>query len=205
MVKRGDCINNPVTGERIQFLQTAEDTDGGLLKLMVTVKPDSVRRAALVHPVQVVHFSVSSGTLNLITGNVEHRLSGGQVIEIPCGTPYSWWNGGEDELISTIEFQPALNTEDVFMSLFALAMDGKTDTKGMPNFLQSAVISRKYKHEVYMAKPSIKIQKLISVLTAWLGRLLGYKADYPYQPTIVLETSSKNGELAPVPIENRCE
>ena len=32
MARKGDVIENPVTGERITFLETSESTDGGLLR-----------------------------------------------------------------------------------------------------------------------------------------------------------------------------
>jgi hypothetical protein len=52
MVKTGDIIENPITGEKIRFLQTAEDTGGSLLQLPLVVKPCGLVAAAHIHPTQ---------------------------------------------------------------------------------------------------------------------------------------------------------
>ncbi len=206
MVHKGDCINNPVTGERIEFLQTSEDTDGGLLQILRTVKHGGYVGASQIHPVQDVRFLVKSGSLHV---KVDHRdldLAVGEEYVVPHGVPYTWWNEGVEDLRIVMEFRPALQTEDMFISLYALARAGKTDEDGMPNLLQSAAMSRKYKYEVFMAKPSIRIQKLFLNVLSWFARLFGYHADYPHQrAVIVLESGQRDGELATVPVEIRCE
>jgi quercetin dioxygenase-like cupin family protein len=205
MVKKGDCINNPITGERVEFLQTSEDTDGGMLQIMLTARPSKYVGAQLVHPVQEVRFNVKSGTLKVNVAGDEHVLTSGQELVIPRDTPHAWWNGGEDDLKTLIEFHPALQMEDLFTTLFALARAGKTNKMGVPNLFQMAAMSRKYKYEVFLARPSLRIQKLIFLSTAWLAWLIGYQADYPYQrDTIVLESGTVEGELATVPVDNRC-
>ena len=46
MIRKGDTIENPVTGERITFLSTSADTDGEAVVIETVVKPDGfVRRA----------------------------------------------------------------------------------------------------------------------------------------------------------------
>lgn len=204
MAKRGDVIENPITGERMQFVQTAEDTDGGLLQLMLTVKPKGFVAAAHIHPIQEERILVKSGTLRLRAGDEESLLTKGQTGVIARGTQHVWWNDGADELNALVEFRPALQIEDLFISLFALAMDGKTNQTGVPKLLQIAVMGRKYQHEIYLASPSIETQKILFRSIAWIGRLMGYRADYPYRPAALegMEQLTKP-ELSPVPIENQ--
>jgi quercetin dioxygenase-like cupin family protein len=204
MVKKGDRIENPITGETMEFLQTAEDTDGGLLQLMLTVKPHGFVAAPHIHPVQEERFVVKSGTLRLKIGEDEALYTSGQTGLVPRGIPHVWWNGGADELKAVVEFKPALQIEDIFVSLFALARAGKTNQSGMPNLFRIAVIGRKYQHEIYLAKPSIATQKILFRSIAWIGRLLGYKADYPYQQLPQERQSMPvDAELATVPIKNK--
>ena len=39
MARAGQIIHNPVSGERIEFLQTAADTDGALLEFELQLPP----------------------------------------------------------------------------------------------------------------------------------------------------------------------
>ena len=180
MIKTGDVIENPITGEKMEFLQTAEDTGGALLQLMLTVKPGGFVAAPHIHPKQEERFMVKSGTIRLQVDGDERLLSAGQEGRVSPGTPHVWWNGGADELKALVEFRPALRTQDTLSTIFALARDGKTNKMGVPNLLQIAVTVRKYGGNMYLAKPPIFVQKLLFVSIAWIGRLLGYRGDYPY-------------------------
>jgi quercetin dioxygenase-like cupin family protein len=203
MVKRGDVIENPITGEKIEFLQTSEDTDGSLLQLSLTVKPDGIIAAPHIHPIQEERFLVKTGKLRLRVDDVESVLVGGQKSIIPRGTPHVWWNGGTDDSVALVEFRPALQTEDYFSTLFALARAGKTNRMGVPNLLQVAVMNRKYYYEVYPARLPVGFQKILYRSIAWIGKLLGYQADYPYRAlTPEVMSMPLDSELAPVPIEN---
>ena len=62
--------------------------------------------------------------------------------------------------------------------MFALAADGKTNRKGMPNPLRLAVIANAHFDTVRLPFPPAALQKLGLVLGAPLGRLLGYGAVY---------------------------
>jgi len=180
MVKRGDVLENPNTGERLEFLQTSEDTDGGLLQVMLTVKPSGIIAAPHIHPVQEERLIVQSGTLRLVVNGEESLLGSGQVGVAARGLPHVLWNSGEDQLKLLVEFRPALQMEDILTSLFELGRVGRTNQAGVPNLLQVAVMLRKHQHELYLAKPSINIQKILFWSLAWLGQLLGYRADYDY-------------------------
>ena len=180
MIKTGDVIENPITGETIEFLQTAEDTGGALLQLMLTVKPGGFVAAPHIHPKQEERFVVKSGTIRLQIKGEERLLEAGHEGVVPPGAPHVWWNGGEDELKALVEFRPALRTQDTLSTIFALARDGKTNKMGVPNLLQIAVTVRKYGGNMYLAKPPIFVQKLLFVSIAWIGRLLGYCGNYPY-------------------------
>ena len=50
MARAGDVIEHPVTGERITFLQTAESTNGELLRLELAVGPRGFVAAPHIHP-----------------------------------------------------------------------------------------------------------------------------------------------------------
>jgi hypothetical protein len=50
MIRTGDTIHNPVTGERITFHATSADTNGESVVIECTVQPDGFVAATHVHP-----------------------------------------------------------------------------------------------------------------------------------------------------------
>lgn len=180
MAKAGDVIGNPVTGERIVFLQTAQETDGQLLQADLFVKPGGFVAAEHVHPHQEERFTVRSGILRLRIRGEERTYRAGDEATVPPGTPHVWWNAGEGDLSVRVEIRPAGRFENFLTSFFALAQAGMTDAKGMPNLLQLAVMAREYRDVVYPTKPPPRLQRVLFGFLAPVGRMLGYTADVLY-------------------------
>ena len=62
-----------------------------------------------------------------------------------------------------------------------LARDGKTTKTGVPkNPLRLALILRHFEEEIYFVRPPVAVQRVIFEALAIVGRLLGYRAEYPY-------------------------
>ncbi|HET7479620.1 MAG TPA: hypothetical protein VFJ72_08920, partial [Rubrobacteraceae bacterium] len=59
--------------------------------------------------------------------------------------------------------------------------DGKVSPKtGLPNLLRLGVMMHAYRNEIILARPPRLVQTLLFGSLASIGRLLGYKAEYPY-------------------------
>ena len=86
MIRAGDTIENPVTGERLVFKQTSADTNGEYVLFECFVKPSGFVAAAHVHPFQEERFQV-------LEGSVTFRIDGQRSPARP-GTPSSWQGGG---------------------------------------------------------------------------------------------------------------
>jgi len=179
-VKAGDVIENPVTGEKVVFLQTGAETDGELLQLDLFVKPGGFAAAEHVHPHQAERFVVKSGSITLRIGGREQQLTAGSDVTVPSATPHIWGNSGAKDVHAVIEFRPAGRFDRYITSLFALAQAGKTSAKGMVNPIRYAVIDREYSDVLYVTNPPRAVQQVVFALLYPLGRLLGYKAAYPY-------------------------
>jgi hypothetical protein len=80
------------------------------------------------------------------------------------------------------EVRPALEFESLLETMFALAADGKTNRKGMPNPLRLAVIAKAHFNTVRLPFPPAWMQKTGLALGAPLGRLLGYGPTYIEEP-----------------------
>jgi len=178
MIRSGDTIHNPVTGERITFHQTSADTNGEAVVIECTVQPQGFVAAAHVHPSQSERFNVIEGALGLKVGTEKRTLGRGEVAVVEPGTPHKFWNAGEDEVRFVCEVRPALQFESLLETMFTLAVDGKTNRKGMPNPLRLAVIARAHFDTVQLPKPPAWLQRAGLALGAPAGRLLGYGATY---------------------------
>ena len=179
MIRTGDTIHNPVTGERITFLATSKDTDGEAVVIEVTVQPGGFVAAAHVHPSQTERFAVASGTLGLRVGREQLTLGQGEVATVDAGTTHKFWNAGDEPVRFVCEIRPALQFESLVETMFALAADGKTSRKGMPmNPFRLAVIAKAHFDTVRLPFPPAWMQAAGLAVGAPLGHALGYGATY---------------------------
>jgi quercetin dioxygenase-like cupin family protein len=178
MIRAGDVLENPVTGERLVFRKTARETGGEAVVVEAYVKPNGFVAAAHVHPHQEERFQVLTGSVGFRVG--QHRLVAvpGARITVPAGTPHKFWNAGEEEAHFVCEVRPALQFEQLIETMYGLAADGKTNRKGMPNPLRLAVIARHHFEDVRLPFPPAWMQRVGLALGAPLGRLIGYEAAY---------------------------
>src|SRR3954463_16637738 len=86
MVRIGDVIDNPVTGETMTFLLTGSETAGELLRIEMRVRPHGFVASEHIHPDQEERFQIMSGEITLRVGGEERRYGAGQRITIPAGT-----------------------------------------------------------------------------------------------------------------------
>ncbi len=178
MIRTGQTIENPVTGERVVFRKTAADTKGELVVIDVHVEPGGFVAAAHVHPSQEERFQVLAGTLEMKLGRETVVARPGDCIVVPAGTPHTFSNVGDETAHFLCEVRPALGFESLLETMFGLAADGKTNRTGMPNPLRLAVIAQAHFDTVRLPFPPAWMQLLGLAMGAPLGRLLGYGTTY---------------------------
>ena len=76
------------------------------------------------------------------------------------------------------EVRPALQFERLLETMFALAADGTTNRKRMPNPLRVAVIAQAHFDTMQLPFLPVWIWRAGLALGAPLGRLLGYRPTY---------------------------
>ena len=178
MIRAGDTIDNPVTGERLVFRKTSAETNGEAVVLECFVRPRGFVAAAHVHPGQEERFEVLKGEVGFKVDGEEIVARAGDRVSVPAGASHRSWNAGEEEAHFVCEVRPALQFEQLIETMYALAADGKTNRKGMPNPLRLAVIARHHFHDVRLPFPPAWMQRVGLALGAPLGRLLGYQPTY---------------------------
>jgi len=178
MIRAGDSIENPVTGERLVFRQTSRETGGEAVVIETYVKPNGFVAAAHVHPSQEERFQVLRGSVGFRVGRTKIVAGPGQRLTVPPGTPHKFWNAGEETAHFVCEIRPALQFESLIETMFSLAADGKTNRKGMPNPLRLAVIANAHFDTVQLPFPPAFLQRFGLALGAPLGKALGYGPVY---------------------------
>jgi quercetin dioxygenase-like cupin family protein len=153
VARSGETISNLVTGEIITFVQTAAETGGELLELHDTWTRPGQRAAPHVHPKMEERFEVVSGRAGVVVDGDEHELGPGDALAVPPGTPHVAWNAADGETRIKLEFRPAGRWEEVVERLFALARQGLTDARGVPEPRSLAELLAEFADEIAPAPP----------------------------------------------------
>ncbi|HUG64795.1 MAG TPA: cupin domain-containing protein [Gaiellaceae bacterium] len=181
MIRAGDSIENPVTGERLVFQRTTAETNGDSILFECFVKPSGFVAAAHVHPFQQERFQIIEGSVTFKLNGQELPTGPGDYILVPAGMKHQFWNAGDTEARFACEVSPALGFESLIETMFTLAQEGKTNRKGMPNPLRLAVIAQAHFDTVRLPFPPAWMQRMGLALGAPLGRLFGYGPTYAAQ------------------------
>jgi mannose-6-phosphate isomerase-like protein (cupin superfamily) len=178
MIRAGDLIENPVTGERILFRTTSAETNGEAVVIECFVQPNGFVAKPHVHPYQEERFEILRGSVMFRLGDKPFAAAPGDRVLVPRGTPHQFWNEGGEEAHFVCEIRPALQFEQLIETMFSLAADGKTNRKGMPNPLRLAVVAAAHFDTVRLPFPPAWLQRVGLALGSPVGRLLGYRPTY---------------------------
>jgi len=182
-------LTNPVTGERAVVRVGNEDGgDPEHLVVDLYVEPGGAVAAEHVHPQMSERFHVLAGRVGLRVNGEERMAGPGEAVDVPPGTPHDWWNAGQQVVHVQVDVRGATvaRFEDLITTLFGLAHEGKTNAKGMPGFLQVAVIAREYRDVMRFTKPPAVVQAALFGPLAALGRARGLRSAYPHHAALVI-------------------
>jgi mannose-6-phosphate isomerase-like protein (cupin superfamily) len=184
MIRQGDTIENPITGERVTFLKTSAETDGELVVFDTAVAPGGFVAAEHLHPYQSERFEILSGEVEFKLAKEVFTARPRDVVMVESGTSHQFRNLGNEEIRFRTEVRPALSFETFLQTMFGLASEGKTNKKGMPNPFRLAVIMDEHFDLVRLPFPPAWVQRMGLMLASPLGLLFGYKPTYvsEYEP-----------------------
>jgi quercetin dioxygenase-like cupin family protein len=180
VIRTGDVLQNPVTGEVLTFVVAAADTGGEYVVVEVTVEPDGAVAAAHLHPYQTETFEILAGEVTFKVGGEKVVATAGETLVVEPGTAHRFRNSGTGAARFRCVVRPALRFEQLIETMFSLAREGKTNRKGMPNPLRLAVIANEHFDDVRLPFVPQWLQKASLALGAPVGRLLGYGATNEY-------------------------
>jgi mannose-6-phosphate isomerase-like protein (cupin superfamily) len=174
MISPGQTLENPVTGERFTFTQTAATTDGELLAFDFALHPGGAVPIPHVHPIQTERFEVVDGQMRFRVGLRTVMAGPGDVVEVAPGVSHSFANAGEEEAQLRVEVRPALAMEDMFGEVIAMAQAGRMNRRGMPrNLLDLALLARTYDQEAHAPLLGVRLQRVLLAPLVWLARRRG--------------------------------
>jgi len=178
MAYTGQTISNPVSGERITFLQTAQDTDGELLEFELELTPDGHVPGAHVHPAQEERFHVLSGRMKFRRGWRRVVAEAGETVVVPAGTVHRFANAGDDVARCRVEVVPALDMEQLLETTVELAIEGNVTRSGMPRPLHLALFVERFRREVKAPFPPAWVVRMLMAPLRGLARARGHAERY---------------------------
>jgi quercetin dioxygenase-like cupin family protein len=162
MIQPGQTLENPVTGERFTFRETAASSDGELVAFELGLRPGGAVPIPHVHPVQTERFEVVSGLMRFRIGFRHVLAEPGDVVEVAPGVLHGFANAGEEEARVAVEVRPALAMEKMFAEVVAMAEAGRMGKRGMPrNLLDLASLARRYDQEAHAPFLGVAGQRLL--------------------------------------------
>ena len=174
MAYAGQTLENPASGERITFLETAADTDGELVSVELALPPGGrVPGGRHVHPRQDERFAVIHGTMRFRLGRRRVTAGPGDSVLVRAGVPHDFANAGDTDAIVRVEVRPALEMERLFETAVSLAQQRRTMLGGVPKPLDLALFLREFEPEVQAAFPPRMVQRAVLAPLAWLANRRG--------------------------------
>ncbi len=132
MIRAGDTLVNPVSGETITFVETAAETGGDYTVIECAVRPGGGVPMAHVHPNQSETFEVLEGELSLKVGRDKLVAQAGDVVTVSPGTVHKFRNDTDRIVRFRCTVTPSLGFEQFLQTICALGADGKLGKRGMP-------------------------------------------------------------------------
>ena len=151
-----ETIENPVTGERVRWLQSSP----GLLRAEWRIAPGSHSMERHRHPRGDERVAVLAGVLGLELDGRTLTLHPGDAVTIPAGTAHRIYN--EDaarELVLHVELTEPGRMRLLVDTFFRLAREGRTDRNGLPDLLCLAAILRDHRDDLELAWPPAFISR----------------------------------------------
>jgi quercetin dioxygenase-like cupin family protein len=174
MITPGQTLENPVTGERFTFTDTAATTGGELLAFDFGLRPGGAVPIPHVHPIQTERFEVVEGQMRFRVGLRTVLAGSGDVVEVEPGVAHSFANAGDEPARLRVEVRPALAMEEMFADVIAMAQAGRMGRRGMPrNLLDLALLARTYDQEAHAPLLGVRLQRFLLAPLVWLARRRG--------------------------------
>lgn len=163
-----EVLENPVTGERLQVLESTAER----FKVRYSLAPHGEIPSAHFHPGKEQRVSVLAGEMHLLIAGEHRVVRAGESADVPLGAHHFQWNPCDTEVVAIEEVFPAGRLHEFFSVLFRLAGDGRTDARGLPPLLLASVLFAEFRDTIRQASVA---ERLVLDALAPIATLLGYR------------------------------
>jgi quercetin dioxygenase-like cupin family protein len=182
----GEVWENPVTKERATLLELPQHNADLRAVAELLAKAGARVVGEHRHPGIVERFTVLDGELTVKRDGKVDILRKGETAEIEPNVWHDWWNASDRDARVRVEVTPGDRFAHMIETLFGLARLGHTDSKGMPNLLQLALVAREFSDVIVFRSPPLAVQRVLFGTLAPIARWRGYRATYPQLSRTVL-------------------
>lgn len=179
----GPLVSNPVTGEWLGSLVTADESKGEYVRTVGVFAPGNEGPPEHYHIESEESFEVLEGELLFEVDGEERLLEEGESVVVEPGTRHTFSNPSESASSCLMGAEPVGKIAYVVLTLFGLGHEGKLSDDGAPNPLQGAVITSELSDDTVFTSPPPAVQCATAKTLAPVGKLLGYRAVYPRYET----------------------
>lgn len=137
-----DIIHNPIIGDKVRFIATAQQTGGSHTEVEVSLAPGG-GTPLHYHKRFYETFTALEGELGLeLDGKRQLVLAPGNSYAVSTGMLHRFHNPGTHQIKFRVVLEPAdEGFEQALRIMYGLAADGLTDKRSLPkNFFHSAVV-----------------------------------------------------------------
>lgn len=164
-------ITHPLIGDTVTFLKTAAETNGDYILVEVVLLPGGGNDPHY-HVDYTEHFEVLEGVLGIQYGKTDRYLNPGDAVTVPKKIVHRFFNRSEKLPVRfQVTIRPARYFEEMLRIAYGLAIDGKTNKKGLPHIWHLAILFQK--GESYLPGLPLRIQKSVFGILARIARMWG--------------------------------
>ena len=175
----GETLDNPVTGEFGVLAKTPWEGEDRSFEGELSVQPGGAVIGEHIHHNFEERFTVTAGQITFRLDGSESVAGPGDVVEIPSGHWHDWWNAGEEQATALVYVSEGDRFLQMIETIWGLARDGHTNSKGLPDPLQLAMFATEFRDVLVLRRPPAAIQSLLFGLLRPIARARGYRGTYP--------------------------
>ncbi len=180
LAKQTIILSNPVTGEYGAQVEIANEKNEPVAKGLGIIPPGSIGPPEHIHPSYDEIFTVVEGSFEFLVNKKIKSITEGETIIVPKGVAHTFKPADKTKICSfLVEAQPKGKLQEVIRTIWGLAHDGKTNSKGQPKeFWQGIAIGSELQNDTLFASPPPSVQHLLFKLFAKTAFKKGYKGIY---------------------------
>jgi mannose-6-phosphate isomerase-like protein (cupin superfamily) len=180
MIRDGEVLLHKKTGSKIVIIQSAVDTNGEWLEIEQIIKPNAFLLPAHIHANQTEEWQVISGSaIYQLEDEYRSLLPGETVTFLPGVAHVNPRSASEVDLQVRMRVSPALDFHVLLDTIMRACDYGHERPGGTLSRLHGAVLLHGLQSKIYLVNRPIWLQKLMLPILSLIGRLAGYRVQYP--------------------------